>query len=163
MAKRLFIGIAVQEPEDMAPLPGVWDALKNTAEFIKADPSHDDPILITDENKDDPVTIRRIKDALPENILLERPRITVYFCGHGAFIDGTEVWYLSHGRKNMQNNGEEQINVMAFRDVLATYGPEQISFFSDACQTLETMSGACLLYTSPSPRDLSTSRMPSSA
>ena len=29
--------------------------------------------------------------------------------------------------------------------------------------TLETSAGTCLLYTSPSPRDLSTSRMPSSA
>lgn len=140
MAKRLFIGIAVQEPEDMTPLPGVWDALKSVADFVSADPRHDDPILITDE--DVPVTVQRVKDALPEKVLLERPRITVYFCGHGAFIDGTEVWYLSHGRKNYRNNGEEQINVMAFRDVLATYGPEQISFFSDACQTVDTMSGA---------------------
>ena len=33
-------------------------------------------------------------------------------------------------------------------------------FFSPACQKV---SNPCLLYTSPSPRDLSTSRMPSSA
>ena len=147
MAKRLFVGIAVQEPEDMTPLPGVWSAIKRVSRYVNAASRHDDPILITDE--DGPVTVQRVKDALPKTVLLERPRITVYFCGHGAFIDGTEVWYLSQGRKNNRNNGEEQINVMAFRDVLATYGPGQISFFSDACQTVDTMSGAARQVLSP--------------
>lgn len=140
MTNRLFVGIAVQKPDDMTPLPGVWTALKKVSRFVNAATRHDAPILITDE--DGPVTIQRVKNALKKRVLLERPRITVYFCGHGAYIDGTEVWYLSHGRKNGRNNGEEQINVMAFRDVLATYGPAQISFFSDACQTVDTMSGA---------------------
>ena len=35
--------------------------------------------------------------------------------------------------------------------------------FTDALITINNGSNACLLYTSPSPRDLSTSRMPSSA
>lgn len=140
MANRLFVGIAVEKPDDMTPLPGVLDALKKVSRYVNATSRHDDPILITDE--DEPVTIQRVKATLSEDVLLERPRITIYFCGHGAFIDGTEVWYLSHGRKNGRNNGEEQINVMAFRDVLTTYGPRQISFFSDACQTVDTMSGA---------------------
>lgn len=139
MARRLFIGIAVQEPDDMSRLPGVWEALKNVSGFVGEPSNHDAPILISDE--DGPVTTQRLKDALTDDLLVGRPRITVYFCGHGAFIDGTEVWYLSHGRRNGVNNGEEQINVMAFRDALATYGPKQISFFSDACQTIDTMSG----------------------
>ena len=33
----------------------------------------------------------------------------------------------------------------------------------DRCALIDTAYGNCLLYTSPSPRDLSTSRMPSSA
>ena len=38
------------------------------------------------------------------------------------------------------------------------YDPELLDEWS-----LDELSGVCLLYTSPSPRDLSTSRMPSSA
>ena len=40
----------------------------------------------------------------------------------------------------------------------------QIGFaHSNSGELLRTKNGGCLLYTSPSPRDLSTSRMPSSA
>eukprot|EP00831_Metopus_contortus_P022451 TRINITY_DN20266_c0_g1_i1.p2 TRINITY_DN20266_c0_g1~~TRINITY_DN20266_c0_g1_i1.p2 ORF type:complete len:158 (-),score=25.26 TRINITY_DN20266_c0_g1_i1:69-542(-) len=35
--------------------------------------------------------------------------------------------------------------------------------FANICKTIEGEGNTCLLYTSPSPRDLSTSRMPSSA
>ena len=54
------------------------------------------------------------------------------------------------------------INVILYSDN-ASYGPNQIALLFSA-----VLAGAmgymnCLLYTSPSPRDLSTSRMPSSA
>ena len=41
---------------------------------------------------------------------------------------------------------------------------DDLNFSEDIAETENTIQGnACLLYTSPSPRDLSTSRMPSSA
>ena len=44
-------------------------------------------------------------------------------------------------------------------EVLATYA----DFETETGRYLDALSALCLLYTSPSPRDLSTSRMPSSA
>ena len=38
-----------------------------------------------------------------------------------------------------------------------------VAAIDDAAQANMSITGSCLLYTSPSPRDLSTSRMPSSA
>ena len=49
----------------------------------------------------------------------------------------------------------DQISVEAFKNVLGCYdNPKKASI---------TLSGGCLLYTSPSPRDATLSRMPSSA
>ena len=45
------------------------------------------------------------------------------------------------------------------RLALPTVGPDRADLMMSGCAILQ----ACLLYTSPSPRDLSTSRMPSSA
>ena len=42
-------------------------------------------------------------------------------------------------------------------------GPQNDNYFTTKSAALSTVSNICLLYTSPSPRDLSTSRMPSSA
>ena len=51
-----------------------------------------------------------------------------------------------------------------------TYGPDEkqklerlVNEGSQVLQEVEDLQTGCLLYTSPSPRDLSTSRMPSSA
>ena len=44
-----------------------------------------------------------------------------------------------------------------------TSGYDTNRIINEAFLTSETYPNACLLYTSPSPRDLSTSRMPSSA
>ena len=41
--------------------------------------------------------------------------------------------------------------------------PKRSDNFSNVTKGLDRMDSYCLLYTSPSPRDLSTSRMPSSA
>lgn len=130
--KRLFIGIAVAKPAGMTRLPGVYAALDRISDFARASERYDDPILITDEKKG--VTSADLVEILTQGLLLDRPRINVYFCGDGAFSDGIEVWYLSDG----QNHWHERLDVMAFRDVLATYGPQQISIFSDACQTATT-------------------------
>ena len=43
------------------------------------------------------------------------------------------------------------------------YSPSSLSKFIGLCNYIKTSLLICLLYTSPSPRDLSTSRMPSSA
>eukprot|EP00829_Urostomides_striatus_P017611 TRINITY_DN613_c0_g1_i5.p2 TRINITY_DN613_c0_g1~~TRINITY_DN613_c0_g1_i5.p2 ORF type:complete len:113 (-),score=11.69 TRINITY_DN613_c0_g1_i5:11-349(-) len=45
----------------------------------------------------------------------------------------------------------------------ARYSKVLINFFQSLKLTYHSLSTSCLLYTSPSPRDLSTSRMPSSA
>ena len=44
-----------------------------------------------------------------------------------------------------------------------TFAPGSVSFTGGADSQFYEMNNNCLLYTSPSPRDLSTSRMPSSA
>jgi hypothetical protein len=128
--KRLFIGIAVQTPDGLPPLPGVHNALEKMAKFARVSDTYDDPILFFD-TKDDPVTSDKIVSALTPKLLLDRPRINLYFCGHGAFMSGAEIWYLSNGNTSWR----ERIDVIAFREALATYGPNQISIFSDACQT----------------------------
>ena len=61
-------------------------------------------------------------------------------------------------------NGFESLcfdkNLIKIRNKLIS---EERSDFNDAKAIMETQDINCLLYTSPSPRDLSTSRMPSSA
>ena len=55
----------------------------------------------------------------------------------------------------------------AFRNMLPALGNDFISMMKDSSLlsvlAVEDLTYSCLLYTSPSPRDLSTSRMPSSA
>ena len=53
---------------------------------------------------------------------------------------------------------------ISFKPVLlADLRSPELSIREKVLSASETESGTCLLYTSPSPRDLSTSRMPSSA
>ena len=79
-------------------------------------------------------------------------------------IDKTNAWpfveakkLLRERKKNIENKG---------KIILQTgYGPSglpHIGTFGEVART-SMIVNACLLYTSPSPRDLSTSRMPSSA
>jgi hypothetical protein len=128
MKKRLFIGLAVRAPTGMTALPKVHEAARKMADFADASPDYDDAILLTDEHDD--LSADVIEAALPQSLLLDRPRIHVYFCGHGAIMDGAEIWYLTDG----QGSWRERVDVMAFREVLASYGPEQLCIFSDACQ-----------------------------
>ena len=48
-------------------------------------------------------------------------------------------------------------------EVVGWLRDQQVSTVVMACNTTNALARDCLLYTSPSPRDLSTSRMPSSA
>ena len=62
---------------------------------------------------------------------------------------------------------EQNKEVVSFQDVLNAKVEQEVKFSKHANQRLENrnieLSEDCLLYTSPSPRDRSVSRMPSSA
>lgn len=132
MKKRLFVGVGVQAPAGMEPLPGVCDAVRRLGDYAAQNDSYDDPILFLDD--EGTVKADAIKAALPKDVLRDRPRIVWYFCGHGAFLNGAEIWYLSEG----WSQWSQRVDVAQLRDILRTYGPRQISIFSDACQTAVT-------------------------
>ena len=70
-----------------------------------------------------------------------------------------KVWYAPN---KFESYGEEEIKAVedCLRDGwLAGFGDRTVKFEKRVADIF----GNCLLYTSPSPRDLSTSRMPSSA
>ena len=69
--------------------------------------------------------------------LLDRPRIVVYFCGHGLHAPQDQYWILSAG----PNQPNERISAVGFRDMLATYGPKQIAIISDACRSPQVVQG----------------------
>ncbi|MHB8270458.1 hypothetical protein [Bradyrhizobium sp.] len=114
----------------MDALPRVHDSVRRIAQYATHNADYDPPILFLD---DEAVTAEQIKQKLTASVLLGRPRIMIYFCGHGAFLNGKEIWYLSDGKAQWS----QRVLVPEFRDILATYGPKQIGFFSDACQTAE--------------------------
>ena len=65
--------------------------------------------------------------------------------------------YNAYGFYPQMNRNTEQ---WAARDLIDSYGMSTVLELIDYYISIST---TCLLYTSPSPRDLSTSRMPSSA
>ena len=67
------------------------------------------------------------------------------------------VWVMAGGR----NETQSQTGIAHFLEHMAFKGTRTRSAVNIA-EAIEDV-GGCLLYTSPSPRDLSTSRMPSSA
>lgn len=133
MQKRLFIGIGVSTPTGMDSLPGVHDVIRRIARYAARSSEYDPPILFLD-GEGQRVTAEQIKKDLTADILVDRPRIMVYFCGHGAFVNGQEIWYLSDGKAQWS----QRVLVSTFRDTLQTYGPQQIGLFSDACQIAES-------------------------
>ena len=88
------------------------------------------------------------------------------FSGKPAFVEGTGAW----GQRVLSNPPSEGTNELYIdRDIMVLANPEIASLpawviaLVAAGGLAAALSTACLLYTSPSPRDLSTSRMPSSA
>ena len=63
--------------------------------------------------------------------------------------------YIVHGTQYFEKEVQLQINAPNMEQAEIRAG--------EITKGKSTQSGICLLYTSPSPRDLSTSRMPSSA
>ena len=137
MQKRLFIGIAVGRPAGMKSLPKVHDMLGRLAAYVERQTEiYDPPVLFSDKGGN-PVTGQYLADSLTPSLLLERPRIIVYFIGHGAFADGEQIWYLSEELAQWA----ESVSVAGYQEVLETYGPDQLCIFSDSCQTPEVTVG----------------------
>lgn len=131
MRNALFIAIGVHKAVGLAKLDGVLSSVEDMVRWAGAngyDTSAitDDPVQPVAERD---VTVERIRTALPAAALLDRPRIVVYFCGHGLYARGDQHWVLSAGPDN------RRISALGFREALETYGPKQIAFFSDACST----------------------------
>ncbi|WP_299934272.1 caspase family protein [uncultured Pelagimonas sp.] len=129
MAKRLLVSIGVHAPIGADELPGVEEAVKGMAAYAQNNPTFDDAIVFIDAQK--PVTAQNIRDKLTSDVLKNRPRVVVHFCGHGAQLNGNEIWYLSGGL----NDWMERVNVIQFRDMILSHGAKQVCIFSDACQT----------------------------
>ena len=104
---------------------------------------------IAHENVETNVELSVAKDYIPYAVELDTENIT------SATLPGTTP--------NMKDTNNVSIFVA---DKTATKELIQSMFYSDVEEENveeNTISNSCLLYTSPSPRDLSTSRMPSSA
>jgi len=142
MASPLFIAIGVHKAAGMPHLDGVLTSVNMLSDWAKN--RGYEIVRIDDEGTR--VTVARIKQELtpldaagdPDpRRLLDRPRIVVYFCGHGLHAAQDQYWILSAGPKQPG----ERISAVGFRDMLATYGPKQISIISDACRSAEVVPG----------------------
>lgn len=138
----LFIAIGVHRAQGLATLPGVIESVNALSAWAARDY---DVIRIDDRAAG--VTIDRIRSTLtpldiagvPDpTLLLDRPRIVVYFAGHGFAAWPDQYWVLSAG----PNQSRERISANLFRDTLASYAPEQIAFISDACRTTAPLIGS---------------------
>ncbi|MEM9342352.1 MAG: hypothetical protein AAGA87_04860 [Pseudomonadota bacterium] len=129
MTDRLFIALGVHAPKGMEVLPGVDTAVTKMADYARANPSYAEPIVFSD--RDNPVHAMEISAALTPELLANRPRVVVHFCGHGAQLNGNEIWYLTDGLDQWM----DRVNVIQFRDMILSHGASQVCIFSDACQT----------------------------
>lgn len=137
MASSLFVAIGVHKAAGMPHLDGVLTSVKTLSDWAK-DRGYE---VVRIDDARTRVTAARIKQELtPLEVasgdpdpkrLLDRPRIVVYFCGHGLHAPQDQYWILSAG----PNQPGERISAVGFRDMLATYGPKQISIISDACRS----------------------------
>ena len=67
-------------------------------------------------------------------------------------------------KKKTESKEKDKALSLVLGQIERNFGRGSIMRLGDASRMkVETISTGCLLYTSPSPRDLSTSRMPSSA
>lgn len=132
MKKPLFIAIGVHDPEGLPKLDGVLAGVSEMIDWAEEhgyeciEPITDDPANPEDKRL---VTVARIAGLLPAKVLLNRPRIVVYFCGHGLHAPQDQHWVLSAGPD------QRRISAVGFRDALESYAPGQVAIFSDACRT----------------------------
>ena len=128
---------------------------------------------------------RRVTDSVcPTNVRVTSPADMPYLAFLARLYDGVEATgcqvesnfsalanLIGDRRSNMLARKVEpmmfnQLNkhmVDEVRDLDAAKANAQASVAKSAKQSVAAQQESCLLYTSPSPRDLSTSRMPSSA
>jgi hypothetical protein len=143
MAQPLFVAIGVHKAATMPELAGVLASVEALSAWAIGKGYE----LVRIDDQSDRVTVARIRDELtpldpatgapdPKR-LLDRPRIIVYFCGHGLHAPQDQYWILSAGPK--QPN--ERISAVGFRDTLTSYGPRQIAFISDACRSAQVVQG----------------------
>src|SRR6516225_1667980 len=101
MSKPLFIAIGVHKAATMPQLDGVLTSVKALSKWA-VDQGFE---LVRIDDETERVTVDRIKDELTPvrggdrdtKRLLDRPRIVVYFCGHGLHAPQDQYWILSRG------------------------------------------------------------------
>ena len=144
MANPLFIAIGVHNAATMPVLDGVLTSIDDLSTWAE---SHGYDVVKFDD-RTEPLTVDIIKDRLTPRSeqypggrntteLLDRPRIVVYFCGHGLDVAQDQYWILSAG----PDQPGERITAVGFREMLASYGPRQVAIFSDACRTPASLDG----------------------
>jgi hypothetical protein len=144
MAKPLFVVIGVHKAAGMPVLEGVLNSLDDLSSWAKRQGYE----IVSIEDRATRVTVNRIKEELTPLLdqetgerdlkrLLDRPRIVVYFCGHGLHASGDQYWILSAG----PNQPDERISAVGLRDMLAKYGPKQIAVISGACRSAQVVQG----------------------
>ena len=98
-----------------------------------------------------------------DNLQVQRILGMAYLNQAGIIIDAGERKRLFKNPRNKNNRSEQNNSFLICTDQDITIHPMQESKVVFKTPDHFTGKGFCLLYTSPSPRDLSTSRMPSSA
>ena len=156
------------------------------SEYIKAYPHHVRPVLVADTEGDkarletitrvlvaNGIPVIYVEGKLEETKLRGELQGGNYSFGIYTSADGVSIWN-ARGRLPVQVSGTLERILAGVRHIkiwMREELPENLAG-SISSQTLKREASAladkgkyldCLLYTSPSPRDLSTSRMPSSA
>lgn len=133
-ANELLIAIGVSRPSGLPQLAGLDSTTDDIVRWAKARGM--DVIKINDF-AGTPVLGEAIRTSLPRNVLVERDRIVVYFCGHGFFVNGEAGSILSGG----PDDWTSIVGVLKFRDMLGSYGVANVAIWSDACQSLKNVAG----------------------
>ena len=113
--------------------------------------------------------------AFDRKLGAQRPDwLVVYYAGHGIQFDGINYLVPINAEQNLDRPRDLANYAIELNQIIRGYLNHQTKrtfILLDACRDpgifnnyeKKGLAGTCLLYTSPSPRDLSTSRMPSSA
>ncbi|MEY4953319.1 MAG: hypothetical protein RL299_1743 [Pseudomonadota bacterium] len=151
MRAPLFIAIGVHKPVNMDPLPGVIESVDGMTAWAQQQ-GYD---TVQFDDRAGPVLADRIKDQLTPlksdgfsrdgALLLDRPRIMVYFCGHGLHAPGDQYWVLTPG----PDQPAHRISAVTFQDALATYAPKQVGVISDACNVPKAVIGTAVAPVDP--------------